>query len=66
MRLFQFAIVVTPKKKEGKDIEKPFILVDVKSVLAPDEVTARMIAAREIPDDWVDRIDEVGILTRPF
>ena len=42
------------------------ILVGPKTVLAYTEDEVKMKAAREIPADYNDRLDEVDILVRPF
>lgn len=68
-KLMEYAVVYHPKpRKEGDQmVEDPsVILVEPKRVIAKDEKTAAILAAREIPDDKLDVIDQVEILVRPF
>ena len=40
--------------------------MDVKRVLANSEKEAQMLAARDIPDEFTDKLDRVEIALRPF
>lgn len=66
-KLFEYVVLFNPSPDEDRDErETPEVVVDLKRVLArsAEEVTIR--AAREIPDDYMDRLDEVEIAVRPF
>lgn len=71
MKLYEYAVLYHPrpvKTKEGEE-EKPQrskLLVDVTRILANNEKEAAMIAARAIPEEYVDKLDRVEIALRPF
>lgn len=72
MKLFQYSILFIPKdrgfSKNGKNltIDKAQILKEPTSVLACDEKSALLIAARQIPEGYLDRLDEIEVALRPF
>lgn len=66
MKLFQYAIFWLPTEQQIKDGKKPLILKDVTSVLAKDEQGANILAAREIPDDYVDQLEQITIVVNAF
>ena len=69
-KLFEYAILFHPKttkKMEDDGVEaKSEILVQPKTVLAdgPDQVS--ILAAREIDGKYLDKLDQVEIVVRPF
>lgn len=70
MKLFTDAVVHNPKTThdaQGNDTTAPStILVTPSNILSVDEKTVAMRAARQIPEDYLDKLDEVEILVRPF
>jgi hypothetical protein len=68
--LYEYAVIHHPKaKRDGAGFEeqvKSQIITDVTRVLAsrPEEVS--IIAARSIPEEYLDRIDQIEIVVRPF
>lgn len=68
-KIFEYVVLYHPKPKrvDGEDVrEKSVIVVDVKRVLAESEKDVNVIAGREIPVDYLDKLDRVEILVRPF
>lgn len=67
MKLFDYAVIHHPKKKD-KDTETKAskLIVVPTTILAKDENTALMLAARAIPEEYVDKLDEVEVAVRPF
>lgn len=69
-KLYEFAVLHHPTPEKGPDGKdkavKSSIVVQPTSVLAgsPDEVS--IMAAKKIPDDYNDKLDEVEIVVRPF
>jgi len=69
-RLHEFAVLYHPKPKKdvagNEEPTKSVILTDVTRVLAstPEEVS--ILAARSIPEEYLDRIEQVEIVVRPF
>lgn len=69
-KLFEYAVVhhgrVTKAQEEKGERARSLVLVDPKRFLARDEKEALLIAAREIPAEYIDRLDEIEVLIRPF
>jgi len=67
MQIYQYAILFIGKKtKDGDWKEKPKIIKEVTSIPAKDDEQAVMLAAREIPQEYLDRLDKVQLVVRPF
>ena len=68
--LFQFAVIHTPKQTRdanGNDTTKPSkIVIEPTHILAKDDKEVAMRAARQIPEEYMDSLDEVQVLVRPF
>lgn len=69
-KLFEYAILHHPKETvdaNGNDTSKPDSIVQIpKLVLATDEKQVAIMASRSIPDDLLDKLEEVEIIVRPF
>lgn len=69
-RIFEYAAIhqPTPSKNGAgeKKKAKPVLIVDVTRVLAANEQEATILAARAIPDTYLDKLEEVEIVIRPF
>jgi len=63
-KLFEYAIIL--HGVEGKNAEKPKLIADVSRVIASSEEQAIMLAAREIPEEYLDVLDRVQVVIRPF
>lgn len=57
-KLFEYAIILHGTK--------PKLIADVNRVLAHSEEQAIMLAAREIPEEYLDILDRVQVVIRPF
>lgn len=66
MQLFEYAIIKNVTEKESSKGKKAEIVVDVKTVLASDQQKATLLAAREIPANMVDDLDNIVVVVRPF
>ena len=70
MRLYEYAVIYNPlpTKEQVERGEKPKseLIVDVKRVLSNSDKEAAMLAARDIPDAYTDKLDRVEIALRPF
>jgi hypothetical protein len=66
MKLFQYAIIHDPKKHDKKCKESAVLVKDITSILAEDEKSALIMAAREIPSEYLNRLGEVDIVISPF
>lgn len=70
MKIFEYALIhhgkKTKKDEDGGTAPKHTILKGVTQVLAKDEDQARIMAARQIPDEYMDKLDEIEVAIRPF
>ena len=66
MRIFQYAVLLHPTDKEKKEGGRTKIIVEVTTIVAKDEGEAGMRAAREIADEYTDKLDRVEVAVRPF
>ena len=70
MKLYEYAVIYNPlPTKDQVDCgEKPKseLIVDVKRVLSNSDKEAAMLAARDIPETYTDKLDRVEIALRPF
>ncbi len=68
-KLFEYAVLFHPKaKKVGDDTvtDPSTIIVEVKRVISNDEKAVAIMAARDIPDTYLDKLEQVEIAIRPF
>lgn len=69
-KLFEYAVLHHPKAKKdlagNEETVKSAILTDVTRILAvtPEEVS--ILAARTIPPEYLDKLEQVEIVVRPF
>lgn len=70
MKLYEYAVIYNPlpTKDENERGEKPRseLIVDVKRILSNSDKEAMMLAARDIPEKYTDKLDRVEIALRPF
>lgn len=67
-RIFQFAVIYHEKVDKGNNKEEiqSKIIVDLNTILAHDEKVALLQIAKQIPDDYQDKLQDVEICLRPF
>lgn len=63
-QLFEYVILLHPAKDDKTT--STTILVDKTSLLARDDKEVGMLAARAIPAENLDRIEDIQIIIRPF
>lgn len=68
--LFEYAVIHHPKETQdamGNDTTpKDTVLTPVTSVLAKSDREVSIIAARGIPESYIDRLNEIEVVIRPF
>jgi hypothetical protein len=68
--LFTYAVLYHPKvikDTAGNDIQsKSTILVAPTSILVTSEAEARISASRSIPEEYLDKLEQVEIVIRPL
>jgi peptidase E len=69
-KLFEYCIIYhqlqTKEQKEKGEAQKSILVQDVKRIVARDEKAAQTMAARELPEEYLDKLDQVEIAIRPF
>lgn len=69
-QLFEYAIAYIPKETrdaQGNDTTpKGELIKDATRILAKSDKEVAIIAAREVPEKYLDKVDEVQIKVRPF
>lgn len=69
-KLYQSAIIFHPKETKdnaGNDTTPPDVLIkDVTSVLATSDKQVAMIAAKQVPDEYDTKLEQVEIIVRPL
>ncbi len=68
MKVFEYVVWIDEKKDKQTDavVDPAVVIVSPTTVLAKDDGQVAMIAARQIPDEYADRLDRVQISVRPF
>lgn len=66
MKLFQFGVILHPTEKEREDGKSSQLVVDVRTILAADQNSAVLQAGRAIPEEFMDRLDRLEVVVRPF
>jgi len=68
-KIYEYAVLYHPKARKVGDetvTDPSTILVDVKRVISNDDKSVAIMAAREIPEGFLDKLDQVEIAIRPF
>jgi hypothetical protein len=67
LKLYEYAVIQQPKlDKDGHEIESGKVIVEPTSELAKDEQQATLLAARAIPDEFIEDLDRITLVVRPF
>lgn len=67
-KLFQFAVLHHERieKANNKEEIKSIEVIKIKTILAMDEKVALLLIAKQIPDEYQDKLQDIEILLRPF
>lgn len=63
-RLFQFAVIF--HEKNSKDEIKSKEIIPIKTIMAVDDKVALLQIAKQIPDKFQEKLQDIEILIRPF
>ena len=55
-----------PTVEEVKAGKKATLIVEPKTVLCADDKSAMVLAARAIPENYLNQLDQVQVVVRPF
>lgn len=69
-QLFEYVALYHPKSKKDKVgnevVEKSKLIFDIQRAVAVSPEEVGILAARAIPDEYLDKLDDVEIIVRPF
>lgn len=65
-KLFEFAAILHPAEGDEGKGQKSELIVPPTTVLAVDDKSAFMQAARSIPSKYVDMLERIEIAVKPF
>lgn len=65
-KLFQYVILFHPNEKEEKEGQKSKIVKELTTILEKDEKTVSIKASREIPEEYLDKLDQVEVVIVNF
>jgi len=65
LSVWEYCVLYHPQPEDDKERHTE-LLVPVTSCMARDEDHAKMLAARDIPDEYVDKLDRCEVGVRPF
>lgn len=66
MKLFEYAIIYKPTSKEAEKGVEAKLVVAPKTLLADTQQNALLLAAREIPKEYLNKLNQVEVAIRPF
>jgi len=66
--IYEYAILFHPKSKDNEEnnAAKSELLGDVTRVVATSEQEVAILASREIPEQYLGKLEQVEIAIRPF
>jgi hypothetical protein len=66
-KLFQYIILYhPPKEKDEKQKNAELISDGIEHILANSEQQAMMLVAKKIPDEYLDDLNHLEVVIRPF
>ena len=69
-KLFEYVVIYQPKENSNaalkQEEDEAKILVPRKEILADSAEAVTLLAAREIPQDYVNKISQIQVAVRPF
>ena len=69
-KLYEYAVIHHPKPKRdvagNEEPVKSKLITDVTRVLSSSDKEVGILAGRSIPEEYLDKLDEVEIVVRPF
>ncbi len=65
-RIFQYAILLHPTEAELDAGKSTLLLVNPTYLLANDQNSATILAARKIPEEHLDKLDRIEVAVKPF
>lgn len=66
MKLYEWAIIFEGHKDKNDDWKERPVLLKMDTTLCESEEQAQIVAARSIPETYLERLDRITIAVRPF
>ena len=69
MKLYEYAVILNEKRNKDDEVaEDARIVVEPTAVVAKDDAQAQLLAARSIPEEFIDskKLDRLTVVVRPF
>lgn len=69
MKLYEYAVILNEKRDKDDEVtDDSRIVVKPTAVLAKDDAQAQLLAARSIPEEFVNskQLDRLIVVVRPF
>jgi hypothetical protein len=69
MKLYEYAVILNEKRDKDDEVtDDSRIVVEPTAVLAKDDAQAQLLAARSIPEEFVNskKLDRLVVVVRPF
>ena len=67
LQMYEYVVYTQNKyDKDGEVVEKGKVVVPPTQVLLESPAQADMMAARAIPDEYMEELDRVTVVVRPF
>lgn len=69
-KLFEFAVLYHPKptktQQDAGETPKSEVLIAPTQILASHEAQAATLVGRAIPETYIDKLDDIEVIIRPF
>ena len=66
MPMFEYAVILKPTKDDANAGRGDEIILKPDYFVAKDQATANILAARKIPEKYLEILDRVEVAVRPF
>jgi hypothetical protein len=64
--VYEYLIIHRPKAKKDEDQLRPELIQGLRTAIASSEQEVLIMASRQIPERYQNKLDEVDIAIRPF
>lgn len=65
-RLYQYAAILEPTENEEEQGITAKLVLPITTILAKDDSAAILLAGRDIPVEYLDKLDRIQVVVRPF
>ena len=65
-KLFQYAVIWNPSELQEEQGEKSKLIVNLTTVLAKSDKSVGLMAAKAVPEEYNEELEQIDIMIRPF